>query len=559
MALLSTTGTIAIAETSHSQKILDAYRVRGFSGENMSFLIQSDGKFSDIVRPGFNDSHWIARDSMADFNNRWTLGNLSAEKLFEPGVQKPSMQLFPHVLPSQDVSARYYVIRTSFDGSQINSQLPVMISHTSGYFVAIFVNGNLVGSNFPIQNELPTYISDPEFTFRSPYQLPVEHLVPGKNTLAIVTRSVTWPPNILKSVEVSQNSNIMQTKRFSELLRLGIPAMFALTGFVLWLFFWLMSRKNMQQLRYRDLSLLSFFGALTFAYLSGTFTSIPINIVYQRKLFSMFTLLFFATSLKIGSHCFQLHGIPVLTQAMRRAAYNSMIVAGGAAFIFTNGNDLNWDYIVSIQCAATVFVSASTIWAAITHSKNMTPALWGIVWGQAAMLIFVVESFFNYHFRYWNAFAATWGLIPVIVSYAYYYNTQLHQELIELDELRQALEQKVNERTHELERTSKRLRHTLIKARNMSSIIDQHNRFKEVATLSVHLDHQIRNPLAVAQLSLEELAEKIETSPHEAQLDVHKIEKAFRNIGTVLDSLRMFRRFGGEGSLQRQVAKRRRD
>ncbi len=534
------------------------FRIRGFSGDNMTFLFSETGHYTNIVQPAFDDSSWIEHKHLGDLLNRRLLGTFPAEKLFEPGVTAPTSPLFSSYLASQNPDSRFYVIRTTFQANAFNLSKPLIFTHTMSYRLAVFVNGHLLSTNFPLLPTVPKYMTDPEFHYHNAVPIPRHFLNESQNSLVFVVRSATWPAHIIGKVTLVQNSELPSQKVLAESIRLGIPALLAGTGILLTVFFLLMSITDRSQRWFVDLALLSLWGALTFSFLGAAYESIPLSLAYQRKFFSMFSIFFAAAMFRIANNCFEAENITRFDRRFEKAFHWSLVLLGMGAFVFSNGNDEIWDAIIPLQISSIVLSSSLGVSIALRNRKHLTPSLWVVTGGLVVVALCVLESLLNFYFRYWQTFIATWGFIPMILAFAYHYNAIYRSRLKELAELRNNLEEKVHLRTQELEKTAKKLKHTLIKARNMSQIIDQKSRFREVATLSVHLDHQIRNPLAIIGLSLEELSDDIETSPQQARLHIHKIQKSIHSIVTVLDSLRMFRRFCGENSLQKQVAARKR-
>jgi hypothetical protein len=558
LMLLGNFLTPAARANEHEVTLSTPFRIRAFSGENMNFLFTDNGEYSAVVAPNFDDSQWPENGSLKSFLNPDFLATLPQEKLFETGVTIPKLPFFSSHLASRNPDSRFYVVRTKFNTDKFDIRESIVFSYTMGYKLAVFVNGNLIGSNFPLSTKIPTLLTDPEFNFHSAYHIPRNFLKESENTLVLVARSSTWPAHVIGEVTLSNEGEKPAFIQMAEYVRLGIPAIFWGAGLILSIFFLFIGMNNRAQRWFLDLALLSFCGSMTFSFLGGAFEGIPLSIVYQRKIFSMFSIFFAASMFRIAANSFEAEGIPYYSKMFRRVYYTTLVILALLAYILSNGDNRIWNYILPIQVGAICFSSALGMSVAYKNRQKLTESLQAVFFAQLIVVACVIESFLNFHFRYWNTFIATWGFLPMILAFAYHYNARYLIQQRELMDLRDTLEEKVRLRTQELEKTTKKLTYTLIKVRNMTQIIDQKSRFREVATLSVHLDHQIRNPLAIIGLSLEELSEDIESSPQEALLQVHKIQKNIRSIVTVLDSLRMFRRFGGENSLKRQVAKRKR-
>ena len=181
-------------ENSPVVAIESGFTIRGFQEKESSFLYKKDGSFADFVNPGFDDSGWAKADSMKAFRSRWVMTSFPEKTLFGGNATAPHALLFPPVLPSEDTSARYYVLRTSFDLSSFDSTRPITLGYTSGYLMGFFVNGHFVGSTLPLTYQTPRWMADGELSPKNSYQVSPQFLRQGKNSVVMVSRSLAWPP-----------------------------------------------------------------------------------------------------------------------------------------------------------------------------------------------------------------------------------------------------------------------------------------------------------------------------------------------------------------------------
>ncbi len=528
---------------------------------NPSPLFKSDGRYADFLSQNFDDSSWHHISSFAELDQSSILKEIPLSDLIGSTAPKElPLGFFPSLTPAQDTERYLSIIRTTFSSSELNNSNTISLSYEGGHTIAFFVNGTLIGSNFPIQKEQTWGETEPEISAYPVYKVPQSVLKPENNTLVIVSPLSTWFFEPVRKVFITDNPNEASRIGAFELVRVAIPNSFTAASILLFLFFLLLSIKNTDQKGFAAIAWLALCSAGTYAFLGGTWALIPLHVVYQRKILSFAAMCFSAWNIKLTASCFEMEHIKIASDKAIQRVFWGFSILGLVFAIGINRHDITWNLSAAMLCAVFTIPSILTLWSVFKKGKKLSPLLWSLAVAHIVVLLTALETYLNFRYRYWKGWTALWSFLPLLLVSALHYNHKFRERWQELSELRNTLESRVQVRTMELEQVTQRLRKLLTRAKSASSAQDHRSRLQEVGTLSMHLDHKIRNPLMVMQLALEEAEIKIQEDPQNANDALKEINQIAKNIGViceVLDSLRIFRRHAGNDTLKQEVGARR--
>lgn len=470
--VLATLGIISVfiqqmadANSEFSKKQLtEGATVRIFDYSNPSPLFNANSGIAEMLTPNFDDSLWYKISSLKSFEEPSNISKIPCKMLLDTAnCDNSQLNFFPALTPTEDAHRKLVIVRTSFTTDGLSTNTPLYLSFYGVRNIAVFVNGKLTGSNFQVSPTPSAKESETELGKNFTYQIFPETLKLGTNTLVIAAPVSAWILNPVDKMFLTDNPSETSTMAIKESIRTFIPTSLTPLSLIAFVLFLILATKNRQQKRFATLAGMALFAALASLFVSGIWETIPLHIVYQRKILAASSVFFSALSFRMTIACFEMEDRKLCSKTAENWVFYSLVFLGVILFGLTNGSQTVWEFVVTIQLLAMTIPSVLAISACTQKEKTGGSALKWLVFAHIVVLVTIAETYLNFKFDYWESWTAIWSFAPITIVAATLYIHKFFFKWQELSRLQLSVEETVLKRTEELEQVTRRLRREIVK------------------------------------------------------------------------------------------------
>jgi len=422
-----------------SVKISGPWQINFFKDKPGETIITKQG-LSPLLLADYDDSAWYSGDDLCDIRDRLYLPN-SREKIPTIRLMEKDLGLkqahFPGLTGGLDEQRAWVVFRGHFIIDEAHVGLSMNLYSAGQNNSLIIVNGALVGQTVvdPLAPTWKIQSTQHELGILVPVSGTLLHS--GKNSIVIAMRQTLFPePNCMHVLLVNPSIPFEAEQRLLDFLRVRL-SFFAGGGLVL-MFLYFMALGYRSGGHFEEYALvagmsLALAGCLF--YVSDIYSSLPLNGVYQRKLFVLCGHVYAALSLKTTIKIFRDKGLDTQLLVFSNWFVNSALFVGFVLTLYISNYSSTWKVG---GLSLSFFTLVGTSLSLMLYREARTLKIVGskiLAFGFVLVFLTMLEGVANFILRYSLFWTFPYAAILLMLCYSFFFSRQfrlLHENVARL-------------------------------------------------------------------------------------------------------------------------------